>query len=103
MSQDWPKTVAEAVERILAELSDEQREAFRLMQEQELPRLHFSLGLHIRNQFGLWAGNLELSQDCAARGKSGLLAPYHPDSASTVIIQAAWAALQLGDGRRAER
>ena len=62
------------------------------MSEGELISLHFSLGMHIRNEFGLWQG-----------GNDGLLAscfpdvtdPYmlmiikqDPDRASGVIIEA---------------
>jgi len=48
-------------------------------------KVHFSWGLNIRNEFGLWEGNDELIESC---GK------FEPDGASSAIIDAVWGALQ---------
>lgn len=44
-----------------------------------LENLHVSLGPYIRNQFGLWAGNTELLDDCGTT---------HADDAYMVILNA---------------
>ena len=44
-------------------------------------KLHFPLGMHLRNRFGLWGGNWILRASC---GHS------HPDACSAVILEALW-------------
>lgn len=53
--------------------------------EEDLISLHFSWGLNIRNEFGLWEGNDELIKSCGE---------IEPDGASGTIIDAVWRALQ---------
>ena len=47
---DYPKTVEEAVDRLVAGLSDEDKEKIRGMPENDLIELHFGLGMGIRNR-----------------------------------------------------
>jgi len=62
------------VDIILSWLSEEDKESIRAMQEGEIIRLHFTLGLRIRNQLGLWGKNPDL---VAALSRD---APFaHPD------------------------
>jgi hypothetical protein len=57
------------------------------MVEEDLTDFHFSLGHHIRNEFGLWSGNDALLESChIIAGKQDL----HVDEASMVIIKALW-------------
>ncbi|MDD5319506.1 MAG: hypothetical protein PHD43_02605 [Methylococcales bacterium] len=80
-----PETVAEAVERLMAVLEDEHKAVLAIMQEEDLIDFHFSLGMAIRNAFGLHVPWSKLLASCGA---------VHPDDASGVIIQALWRALQ---------
>jgi len=52
-SLEPPKTVDEAVNRLVAVLDDEHKQAISTMQKNDLIDLHFSLGIEIRNAFGL--------------------------------------------------
>ena len=60
MCVDYPTTLPQAVDRLLVELTDEQKEEIRSTPPQDLGRFHHSVGQYIRNEFGLWAGNDEL-------------------------------------------
>ena len=79
----WPRTVDEAVDRILWTLPDEDRELVKNTPEKALIQFHHGWGTGIRNSFGLWAGNTELLKSCGSED-------MHPDSASMVIIRAVW-------------
>jgi hypothetical protein len=81
----WPKTVDEAVARVLTELTEIQKAEVRDTKEKDLISFHYSLGLMIRNEFGLWKGNKSLMADCQASD---------PDDASFVIVKAVWQKLQ---------
>jgi uncharacterized protein DUF6794 len=52
---DWPTTVDEAVDRLVHELSDKDKETVRTTPKDELIKFHFGWGMGIRNAFGLWA------------------------------------------------
>ena len=101
---DYPKTVEEAVDRLVAGLSDEDKEKIRGMPENDLIELHFGLGMGIRNRFGLWQKGSKLLDSCATtrgyevnKDPDGTeLPPIHPDDASGVIITALWERLQEG-------
>ncbi len=54
---NWPATIEQAVEFILARLSEEQIDAIRNTAEDDLVTLHISLGMTIRNECGLWGEN----------------------------------------------
>jgi hypothetical protein len=58
-----------------------------VMTEKDLPDFHFSLGHHIRNEFGLWSGNDALLESCRILSGDRYL---HVDDASIVIIKALW-------------
>jgi len=76
------------VERLLASLSAADLDSLRRMPEQQLINLHFGLALHIRNEFGLWAGNGDLLSACGTD---------EADAASAAIVHALWARLQKAD------
>lgn len=81
----WPKTVDEAVTRILADMKDTDKKQVRETKKEDLILFHHGWGTGIRNEFGLWRGNTNLMADCHAQ---------HPDDASMVIIEAVWQKLQ---------
>lgn len=89
-----PRTVDEAVNHLMALMSPDDLAAIRAMSERELTGLHFSLGMAIRNRFGLWRANDALMASCASvSGGTGTML-LHPDDASGVIIEAQWRRLQ---------
>ena len=87
--KEWPKSMDEAVERLMADLSEEDKKELKNTKEEYLILHHFGLGEHIRNEFGLWQWNKDLLESCCGGG-------YYqdPDEASSVIIKALWERLQ---------
>jgi hypothetical protein len=83
----WPRTVDETVDRILAKLTEVDKDAIRETSAGDLHLLHFGLGTAIRNKFGLWRGNMALLAACG-------LPDMHPDDASHVIVRAVWERLR---------
>jgi hypothetical protein len=57
---EHPKTVDEAVNRLLVILTDDDKEQVKALPEDDFVLLHFSLGRDIRTAFGLNAGNTAL-------------------------------------------
>ena len=86
-----PKTVDEAVKRLIANLPLKFKVDLSKMDEGELINLHFSFGAFIRNQFGLWSGNEDLLNDC--RQVSGITF-MNPDDATAFIIWELWKRLR---------
>ncbi len=96
MSKNWsdlnldllkaPRTVDEAVDRLLLVLSFEGRLSIATLRQDELIDLHFSLGMAVRNAFDLHEPGNKL---LAAWGTS-----IHPDGVSPVFITALWRRLQ---------
>lgn len=85
IKSQWPQTVEEAVDDILAHMNIEDKERIRNTKKEDLITYHHGWGTGIRNAYGLWAGNKSLMKDTKAN---------HPDDASMVIIKAVWAKLQ---------
>lgn len=86
-----PKTVEEAVDRLIDELSLKDKTTIGNMAEDELINLHISLGEYIRNEFGLWSGNDDLMSSCCAIAKIDKISE---DTASTIIIEKLWERLR---------
>lgn len=92
----WPRSVDEAVERLLVGLSPQWKETLRGTSRDRAQRRNLTLGLAIRNAFGLWRGNRALLADCARL--CGGLPSSEPeaagridaDAASAVILGVAW-------------
>ena len=82
----WPVTCDEAAARAIEKMGPDGVERLRSLAKGDLIELHFSLGLNIRNGFGLWDGNQALLDSCA-RAAGGT---PEPDSASMMIITRAW-------------
>jgi len=82
--EKWTKVFAEAVDRVISDMSEEDKKRIKDMKETDMLNFHHVWGTHIRNSLGLWH-NKELLDACGSR---------HPDDASTVIIRAVWQKLQ---------
>ena len=85
-----PKTVEEAVDRLIEELSLKDRTTLGNLTEDELSLLHINLGEYIRNEFGLWSGNEDLMTSCCFIAKRDKI---HEDEASSIIIKELWSRL----------
>ena len=83
----WPLTVQEAVDRLVADLKDEDKARIASMPESGLIGLHHGLGQYIRNAYGLSQGNQALLTSCRA---------VDPDGASSVILHELWKCLRVG-------
>ena len=82
-----PKTVDDAVKRLIANMPLKFKVDLSKMDEGELINLHFTFGVFIRNQFGLWNENVDLLNDC--RKLSGITF-MHSDDAAAFIIEELW-------------
>ncbi len=80
-----PKTVKEAVERIISTFPQEELQKLAAMSEDDLIDCHFGLGVWIRNNFGLWKENEFLLKDAGSD---------IPDTASMNIVKAVWQKLR---------
>jgi len=81
-----PKTVAEAVNRLLeCDLGVKDKAFISKLPKDDLITLHHTLGRWIRNNYGLWQDNKALLADTSET---------HPDDASMVIIEKCWEALR---------
>jgi len=76
-----PETVNDAVDFLMRILTDEQKNEIAALREDELFDLHFTLGMAIRNAFGLHDLNSKLLADCGTK---------HPDDGAGVVIEKLW-------------
>jgi len=86
-----PRTVREAVDRLIDELSLKDKTVIANMAEVELSTLHATTGEYIRNEFGLWAGNKDLMTSCCFLAKKDKISE---DEASSIIIRELWKRLR---------
>lgn len=86
-----PKTVDDAVKRLIASMPLKFKVDLSKMDESELSNLHFTFGAFIRNQFRLWSENDGLLNDC--RQLSGITF-INPDDAAAFIIWELWKRLR---------
>jgi Circularly permutated YpsA SLOG family len=87
----FPKTVDEAVETLLAEMTLKDKAGIAKTEEQALPGLQVSFGYDMRRRFGLGAGNSALLESCAqALGKDKIREAQAP----AVIIKELWKKLR---------
>lgn len=97
MSPDWPSTLTAAVDRLMATMSADELAALRDIPEGNLIMYHFSLGMYIRNAFGLWQENDDLLASCFPDVTDPymlMIIKHDPDRASGVIIDTLWKRLQ---------
>jgi hypothetical protein len=86
-----PKTVDEAVEKLIKDLPLKDKTTIAKMAEKDLMTLQFTLGSYIGSEFGVWTGNAELLFSC--KRASGNL-HIDLDHAPTVIIEKLWKMLR---------
>ena len=86
-----PRTVNDAVGRLILILSLKDRTMIANMAEIELSALHTTLGEYVRNEFGLWSGNEDLMISCCFMAKRDKVSP---DEASSIIIRELWKRLK---------
>jgi hypothetical protein len=79
---EHPKTIDEAVNKLLVILTDQEKEQVKALPEEDLVLLHVSLGREIRNAFGLNNGN------------TALLGQRSADNTAMKIIEELWKRLQ---------
>ena len=79
-----PRTVDQAMDRLISEMSLKDKVSFANMEEEDLIFLHPTLGKYIRDKFGLWSGNEELMESCRSLLREEKI---HEDSASLLIIE----------------
>jgi hypothetical protein len=86
-----PKTVDEAVKRLISDLPLKDKTTIASMAENDLITLQFNLGNYIGREFGIWSGNRELMESCEIISGDVHL---HPDFAPSVIIKELWSRLR---------
>ena len=85
MKSNLPSRVDEAVNVLFDKVPDKEQDAIAKMPEHKMLALHEGLGMWVRNNFGLWAGNEDLLADTGA---------LDPDGASAVIVRTFWERLR---------
>ncbi|MBW1855275.1 MAG: putative molybdenum carrier protein, partial [Deltaproteobacteria bacterium] len=78
-----PKTVDQAVDRLIDELPLKDKTTIANMTENDLVTLQFTLGTYIGREFGIWSGNRQLLDSCSVIAHDVHLPP---DFAPSVII-----------------
>jgi len=86
-----PKTVDEAVDRMISDLDLESKVKIANMDLNNLDRVHFDLHEYFKNAFGVWHGNKELLADCRATSGEPI---RDEDEATFVILRAVWEKLR---------
>jgi hypothetical protein len=86
-----PRTVDEAVERLIRELSLKDKTNIATITESELMTLEFTLGSYIDNEFGIYTGNRQLI--FSSKLLSGDI-HIDPDSVAPLIIKELWKRLR---------
>lgn len=88
----WPVTIHQAVDRLVSDLFLKDKTRISAMEPFELDELHSTLGLYIKETFGLLSGNHRLTKACMqSAGVDAML----PDEAAAIIIKQLWKKLQV--------
>lgn len=82
-----PLTINETVSLVLSKMSGRDKLIVRNTKKEDLIKLHLTWGNKIRYQLGLWDKNNALFKDVQTD---------HPDSVTTIIMNAVWDELQKG-------
>jgi hypothetical protein len=89
----WPETINDAAERIISIMDEKEKKKVQSIPENKLEKLHFGLGMYVRNELGLLEGNDDLIKACAI-SKYGdfesLFFVNDTDSAANVILEEIW-------------
>jgi hypothetical protein len=87
LANDWPKSIEEAVNILITSLPNSTKQDLKDTLEDNLWLHHFSIGLYIKNKYGLATGNTELLKSCGIESMSA-------DDASMKILKVLWEQLQ---------
>ena len=90
-NDNLPRTVDQAVDKLLAQLSLREKTMIANIPEENLQNLYHSLEEYMRNEFMLWLENKELMQSCRSLSGKHDLDGYN---AALVIIKTLWIRLQ---------
>ena len=87
ITQQYPRTVQEAVERLLDLMPEREKSAIARMEEDEVHLKRPSLFKYINEKFGLGPGNVDLMRSCRYISHK-----YHieREEATSIIIKALW-------------
>ena len=88
---DVPVTMADAVKKLMSRLPLKDRVLIANMTYAELGGLNLTLGSYIRDNFGIWPGNMDLLAACRKHADDPGLTM---ENVSVVIIQALWKELK---------
>ncbi|MEJ2165412.1 MAG: putative molybdenum carrier protein [Desulfobacterales bacterium] len=91
LAASGPSTLAQAVQQLSAQMSLKDKATLANMLEDELPRLHLTIGGYIMNKFGLLSGNMKLMQSCRLETDGKV---QNEEDAAAVIIRTLWKNLQ---------
>jgi hypothetical protein len=87
LSKKQPKTVQQAIQKLINELPLKEKTTIANMAESELINLNAYLGRYILDNFGLWSGNEELVESCLSFADYPL---HNEDDAAALIIKELW-------------
>ena len=82
-----PKTVDEAVDRLIEDLDLSDKVKIANIDLDDLLNLHSNLFVYFKNAFGLWSGNTELMESCRSISKEPL---RNEIDATAVIFGVLW-------------
>ena len=88
-----PQTLERAVDRIISNLNEDDKLTVKSTPFNDLIQYHHGLGTGIRNSFGLWGRNKELTVSICGSEEC------HPDDAAMEIIYGVWNKLNGNDIR----
>jgi len=91
INQKYPETVDDAVDLLMDELPLKDKTILAGMSENQLQNLHPSLGLYIRNNYGLLADNEKLLASCRELAGDNEL---DGDAAPLIVIKRLWEKLK---------
>ncbi len=97
MIENAPRTYDEAVHRLLAGLTPEERDALRDFPAEEIARQHSGLAMRLRRDYRLRQGNPELLRSCAEQAGQPAT-EMDADEAASLIVRGAWEKLRA-EGR----
>ncbi len=91
--ENQPSTCQEAIELILSNLNDEDKELLISIDKEKLKSRSYMTGWGkgIRDGFGLNEGNFPLMKSCQKRREN---AAFHPVDISAIIMEEVWQALR---------
>jgi hypothetical protein len=90
--KSWPVTIPEAVNRLVSDLFLRDKTRISAMTPIELDELHPTLGVYIKDTFGLLSGNHKLTKACMQTIHVDTMLP---DEAAAIIIKELWKKLQV--------